>query len=246
MSDTTWITLSDGKSFSRLLYPNPVCFLGTLHHKKNADDDDQASTILLPNVMVLSWLTATNNDGRFVFAISCRRFTADILKRYFTLSVPVRGMEDLVLNVGAVSGKVVNKFPPPPPSSLDSPSTTLEQPPDSAKVDLSSLSRRKKRKLLAERGVPGLYREPFLFFTSTTGNVESLFAIRGTVAQMACEIVETLHTDDEHIVYQARVVAARVDANYWDTDKLLFRPMTTSTAPYLTFFGSQTFGYVCP
>jgi flavin reductase (DIM6/NTAB) family NADH-FMN oxidoreductase RutF len=253
-TETTWLTLSDGKSFSRLLYPNPVCFLGTLSHRNTNNDDDvnnNAIVIRQPspavqtkNVMVLSWLTAVNNEGSFVFAINRRRYTARILNlhnRHFTLSVPVRGMEELVLNVGAVSGQVVDKFrreeqepKQREPQSLDS--TTVDN------DDFSSSSRRIKRKLLAENGVPGLHSEPF----------DQSFAIRDTVAQMACEITGTLRTsdtdnddnDEEHVIYRARVVTARVDTNYWDGEKLLFRAMTAVTPPYLTFFGSQTFGYV--
>jgi flavin reductase (DIM6/NTAB) family NADH-FMN oxidoreductase RutF len=251
-TETTWLTLSDGKSFSRLLYPNPVCFLGTLSHRNNNNDDvnnnaiehrQPSPAVQKKNVMVLSWLTAVNNEGSFVFAINRRRYTARILNlhnRHFTLSVPVRGMEELVLNVGAVSGQVVNKFRQEEEESKQREPQLL----DSTTVnndDFSSSSRRKKRKLLAENGVPGLDSEPF----------DQSFAIRDTVAQMACEITSTLRTSDtdndddkEHVIYRARVVTARVDTNYWDAEKLLFRPMTAVTPPYLTFFGSQTFGYV--
>lgn len=216
MSEKQWIHLSGGKSFSRLLYPNPVCLLGTL-----VSTGDKASK----NVMVLSWLTATNNDGRFVFSISKRRFTSRLLEQQktFTLSVPKKGMEDMVLNVGAVSGRSVDKF------------GTADE--DLTSEGLSALSNRKKRKILVENGVPGLESEPI-------GADDELFAIQSTVAQMICEITEQLHQDHEHIVYQAQILSARVDPDYWDAEKLLFRPRTITTAPFLTFFGSQTFGFV--
>ena len=50
--------------------------------------------------------------------------------------------------------------------------------------------------------------------------------------------------DDEHYLVSATVVDAYCHGDYWDKEKNLFRPSTTSAPPYLTFFGSQTFGYV--
>lgn len=91
---------------------------------------------------------------------------------------------------------------------------------------------------MEENGVPGLESEPF------GSNDAELFVIRSTVAQMICEITEQLHQDDEHTVYQAQIISARVDQDYWDDQKCLFRRLTVTIAPYLTFFGSQTFGYV--
>lgn len=102
---TKLITLED-TSFSRLLYPNPVCFLTTINHK-NAD-----GSVGGLNAMTLSWMTPVNNYGGFAFAIHKTRFSAANLlaSGKFTLSVPTAQSRDLVLAVGRVSGMVVKKF----------------------------------------------------------------------------------------------------------------------------------------
>jgi type II secretory pathway pseudopilin PulG len=83
----------------------------------------------MKNVMVVSWLTATNNNGKFVMSINKRRRTAQNLvqmtadsatsnsaltiappSKLFTLCVPTAGMEELVLAVGGISGRVGCKF----------------------------------------------------------------------------------------------------------------------------------------
>ena len=104
-----------------------------------------------------------------------------------------------------------------------------------------------------------------------------LFAIKGTVAHLRCRVYALLGPqfsdnldatnkkkessantstqptiDDDHFLIMAEVLDAYVNSSYWDSTKLLFRPMTTKTEgeqtvpPYLTFFGSQTLGYVVP
>jgi flavin reductase (DIM6/NTAB) family NADH-FMN oxidoreductase RutF len=79
-----WLELTLPKQFSRLLYTNPVCFLSTCSR-----DHGQ-------NVMVVSWLTAINNEGRLVMSLCRRRHTVSMLlsKEFietttFVLSVPV-------------------------------------------------------------------------------------------------------------------------------------------------------------
>ena len=49
--------------------------------------------------------------------------------------------------------------------------------------------------------------------------------------------------DDNHLFVMAET-DAYVHPSYWDRNKLLFRPLSNDVPPYLTFFGSQTFGYV--
>jgi flavin reductase (DIM6/NTAB) family NADH-FMN oxidoreductase RutF len=94
------------------------------------------------------------------------------------------------------------------------------------------------------------------------------FAIEGTVAQLVCRVYRVMSSspssdpteplssaqadndnegsiiDDDHDLFLAEVVRARVRPDYFDVAKNLFRPATADTPPYLTFFGSQTFGYV--
>jgi flavin reductase (DIM6/NTAB) family NADH-FMN oxidoreductase RutF len=235
-----WLQLKDRKQWSRLLYTNPVCFLcsGEPH-----------------NVMVLSWLTATNNSGQFVFSLNRSRHTASLLLIHnedgstlatpsngtlFTLSVPVQGMEDMVRSVGQVSGAQVNKF--------GSASNTA------AKVDLDvvdshnqPLSKRQKKKLLSQNGADGV---PGLLAISPTLSAEhshdetSLVCVDGTVAHMVCRVQQILDTtyNDDHWLVVAQIEAASVHPSYWDAAKNLFRPLCAP--PYLSFFGSQTFGYV--
>jgi len=98
----------------------------------------------------------------------------------------------------------------------------------------------------------------------------SLFAIKGTVAHLKCRTSAIIGTteppsgrvvdfegqnacgvdshspiiDDDHLLVMAEVADAFVHRSYWDDKKALFRPVSRDVPPYLTFFGSQTFGYV--
>ena len=116
-----WIHLTERKQFSRLLYANPVCFLctnGPTHEVEAAADGGSVIRPLQPNVMVVTWLTATNNHGQFLMSINRHRHTATFFEsaattshdEHFTLCVPVKGMEELVKNVGGTSGRFGNKF----------------------------------------------------------------------------------------------------------------------------------------
>jgi len=85
----------------RLLYTNPVCLLSVV-------DLPQRKA----NVMTVSWLSPINNKGGFVMSLHKKRYTAHLLKTdgLFVLSVPVKGMEELVLSIGGISGSETNKF----------------------------------------------------------------------------------------------------------------------------------------
>jgi flavin reductase (DIM6/NTAB) family NADH-FMN oxidoreductase RutF len=223
-----WLELTEGKQWSRLLYTNPVCFLCTTSN----------------NVMVLSWLTASNNHGHFLFSMNKRRFTASILlqdeNKHFVLCVPVRGMEDLVRNVGSVSGQFSSKFPDQHhPEDVYSSNATSEPP----------LSKRQRKKMPRfPAGVPGL--KTVSIGTDSTPHSstddDALFAIHGTVAHMVCRLDRLLEgiTDDEHFLGVAQVTCAHVRTDYWNATKNLFQPKCSSVPPYLTFFGAQTFGHV--
>ena len=88
-----------GNLMSRILYPNPVCMLCTVSPEKKI------------NVMTVSWLTATDNRGGFIMALNARRFTTKQIRATgkFTLSVPTRGMEDVLVKIGSCSGFDVDK-----------------------------------------------------------------------------------------------------------------------------------------
>ena len=394
-----WIRLRNGKEFSRLLYPNPVCFLtalvsdppndtagveredggdGGANAKKDDDREDdggedfddesivQATVIGVGDavaaegrsptttptkpcgtasptkrrpparrsVMVLSWLSPANNDGRFMLSIKRSRYTASILAPRrrggdgsggkspfqtgieFVLSVPVRGMERRVLEVGSVSGRFGSKFPKRSSSddaAIDaaaaSPADAVPAEPSRMERGLMSNRQRKRLKMhrLAALGVEGLCPVPVGRYASAFGeedlDEDDAFAVEGTVAHMVCrtrvvmggcgeneggeEITMTQamsltpnggddeeegggvkrkrhHTrdigsptrvfendgpeddviDETHLLVLADVVEAHVHPSYWDSDKMLFRPRSNDVAPYLTFFGSQTFGFV--
>jgi flavin reductase (DIM6/NTAB) family NADH-FMN oxidoreductase RutF len=96
-----FVELESGRDFSRLLYANPVCFLVT--HRVEGGGH---------NAMVLSWLSPVNNEGTVMLSMNKRRYSAACLaaRGDFVLSVPVGGMEALVLAVGKSSGRRGDKF----------------------------------------------------------------------------------------------------------------------------------------
>lgn len=231
-----WIELTKAKEFSRLLYTNPVCFLAT------RIAIDTSRTNVEHNVMILSWLTATNNEGSFMFSLNRHRHTASALKDNveFTLSVPVQGMESLVLSAGGVSGKWgISKFP------RDHMGAGVGAAPVAA-VPIGSSSK-KRRGPRFPSGIPSLVRVPLS--QSTEDSTAWPFAIQGTVAHLLCRIIHvadgTDWIDADHHVIFATVSRAYVQSAYWNTSKTTFQP-SHGYPPYLTFFGSQTFGYVVP
>mmetsp|Transcript_8303 Transcript_8303/g.11932 ORF Transcript_8303/g.11932 Transcript_8303/m.11932 type:complete len:311 (-) Transcript_8303:1039-1971(-) len=290
-NSSSWIQLKDKKQFSRLLYTNPVCFLSTIGDTATATatlissrekatattksmTDDGVETPpprqkqkQQRNVMVLSWLTATNNSGRFMFSINRRRHTASsffakLIRSegghggklptpcYFILSVPVQGMESLVKDVGQASGKWGSKFP----EDYNHDNNNSEE-----VLSTTKMSKRQKKKHRFDKGVPTLKAIPLFGSANDTkapavsglcndGNQQQqdLFAIQGTVAHLKCKAYRILEQDidDDHYLVLAEVEEAAVHPSYWDIEKNLFRPESDATPPYLSFFGSQTFGYV--
>ena len=271
MSDDPWVTLNGPKEFSRLLYPNPVCFLCTPSLECPADEEYYHE-----NVMTLSWLTAINNEGCFVMSLNRRRATARYFKtetnitrnnnpnptskirptgREFCLCVPIAGMESLVLAVGRTSQRFGSKFQR---EENDGPSTnnrTAATTPVSgsgshAGVVVKGMSKRQRKRLeqteCFENGIPDLIRVPF----GTGGDVSStgLFCIGGTVAHMHCRtylvVDDNVDTQqDTHCIVYARVVNAVCRSSYWNGRKKIFCS-SLGERPILTFLGSQTFGYV--
>ena len=98
-----WISLEDPKLRSRLLYPNPVCFLTT---------SALAGDVWKKNVMTISWLTCLNNEGDVLLSLNTKRHSAAAVLsgRPFGLSVPTSDLASLVLKVGGCSGRSVDKF----------------------------------------------------------------------------------------------------------------------------------------
>jgi flavin reductase (DIM6/NTAB) family NADH-FMN oxidoreductase RutF len=244
-----WLQLKHRKQWSRLLYANPVCFLCTTSTNGGLTNSEPRH-----NVMVVSWLTATNNTGQFVFSINHRRHTASLLLfpngnretpssaakigALFTLSVPVQGMEDMVRSVGQVSGSRVNKFATSASNAV--PSSFDDIPCHSSNHHPPIRPLAKNQLPIGEHGIPGLVAIPPVTLCS---DASSLVCIDGTVAHMVCRVEQVFEAKD-HWLVMAQIEAASVHSSYWDHEKNLFRPLTVGVPPYLSFFGSQTFGYV--
>jgi flavin reductase (DIM6/NTAB) family NADH-FMN oxidoreductase RutF len=261
MPSSTWVHLTEEKEFSRVLYPNPVCFLcSTYVPQETTAEASETKEHRLPakpthkNVMVLSWLTATNNRGNFVMSLNRHRYSACLLtgNKVFSLCVPIAGMEDLVLNVGSISGRISSKFARGKNESRSHNSATAS--PSTATA--TAMSKRQQKKLkweqFAEEGIPGLLEIPFGNKTDSNSDRDDtdVFAIEGTVAHLKCEILRSPlpleNDDDDHYLLSAKVVDAYCHPDYWDGRKMIFRPKPGIEKSYLSFVGAQTFGQVVP
>ena len=229
-SDAPWRKLTQGKELSRLLYPNPVCCLCTSGmNEKNR------------NVMVLSWLTATNNEGRFLFSIHKHRCSATLLRHMhsaneeFVLSVPVHGMETLLRQVGSVSGVCGSKFPA-------YVSTNTEEDP--------IVETRKRKRPRFPQGIPGLQALSLSAIDRSheMNSSSTLFGIEGCVAFIVCRIDQIIEDsaviDQDHWLVVAEMKVAWVHPDYWCLKRNRFLPASDRNPSYLTFLGSQTFGQI--
>eukprot|EP00804_Cyclotella_cryptica_P018653 CCRYP_007160-RA/>CCRYP_007160-RA protein AED:0.46 eAED:0.46 QI:0/-1/0/1/-1/1/1/0/190 len=188
-------------------------------------------------------------------------------------------MEELVLNVGSVSGRFGSKFPTTQSRECDETISTSDM--ESRQFSNRQRKQRKKEEF-SQHGIPGLIPIPPCFSSSSSTSLlrqsSTLFVIRGTVAHLRCRTYAVVGTpsleaqsknekanhcaaqllaiDKDHLLIMAEVLDAAVHPLYWDKKKSLFRPQSKSEScsameteenevpPYLTFFGSQTFGYV--
>lgn len=243
--------------------------------------------------MVLSWITATNNHGRFVFSINKRRYTAAWLwssftlppaacrsdsssqqmsssalpPTRFTLSVPVKGMEELVIAVGGVSGRWGDKFPETRRSdvavdgassndgnvvveSVESLEGTADPVGETIHSERKGRSRRKRSRY--PLGVPGL--SAVALGTSSPpvtichDGHASAWAVQGTVAHMECVvhdmITDSALVDGDHYLVSAQITRAFVRKSHWNVQKNHLQHQGNDALPILSFLGSQTFGYV--
>lgn len=231
LREQEWIQLEPhGREFSRMLYTNPVCFLTTT---------DINNGKLFRNVMTVSWLSAVNNNGRFMMSINSKRHTASVLTNQsgavFVLCVPVKGMEELVIQVGKTSGKwKSSKFP-------QDHISTVEESEVSLAIDCN-------KRIKYRHGIEGLVATKIGTSQVIEKDAEIPFAIQGTVAHLVCKVdnildPESKFIDDQHYLIMADILEAYVAKEYWDTKRKVFRPSEMSS-PYLTFFGSQLLGYV--
>lgn len=247
--DNDMVRLTEGKQFSRLLYPNPVCFLCTPVDTAIGYDD---------NVMTISWLTAINNEGSLMLSINRRRHSSTYMGRVgkeFCLCVPVMGMEPLLLAVGGTSGKSAGKFEQQTANATSDGSVPGNDDFATNKLERNSPepfpSKRKKKRLEREalrRGIPNLARRPFYECQPGSDSKKNagLFYIEGTVARLRCEIYRVIQEDEidnAHNIVFARILDAYCHCDYWNENKNLFCPKKGGK-PFLSFLGSQTFGHV--
>lgn len=182
------------EQFSRLLYPNPVCLLTS--YSKELDKH---------NIMTISWLTALDNDGRFLCSMNQKRSSAELVlkSKQFVLNVPIKGMENLLLRIGRSHGAKINKF-----EKYKTEITPCDVGWTDVKLD-----------------------KPW----------DRPIAIKECVAHMDC-VVDKVEAYEGHFIMFCRIVNAFVKKEYWSGK--VFCPQNDNIEPFLTFFGSQRFGYV--
>ena len=253
-----FVTLLTGRDFSRLLYANPVCFLTT--QRPSSGDGGQGSH----NVMVISWLSPVNNEGTVMLSMNKRRFSAVCLESRpeFVLSVPVAGMEPLVLQVGKYSGRRGDKFTQ-IPSLVKIP---IDDEPVAEETCESGSSSSSGGGGGSGRTRVGNRFAALLADSSTEGSgsdsegrgpaevaeggavaplaVAPLVTIGGTAAWLKCIVLRKTDVDDDHHLIVAQVVSAAVDERYWNGK--CFAPRDAGTPQALAFLGSQVFARTAP
>jgi len=226
---------------SRVLYPNPVCFLTT--------EDEKGKH----NVMTISWLTAANNAGGLVCVMNKARFSANALMatKKFTLSVATEQHKEALVKIGKVSGRSVSK--------LDTLSGLKLGKAWDGGSDASASS--------SKKGAGGVFAN---FNDDSSDDEEEGSAagdnsksggdgadqtpgypapIKGTAAQLCCRVLSIGDAaDPSHHLVVAQVMYARVANRYFDGKIFASRKLEGEPAPppYLSFLGSQTFGSMVP
>uniref|UniRef100_K3X1J9 Uncharacterized protein n=1 Tax=Globisporangium ultimum (strain ATCC 200006 / CBS 805.95 / DAOM BR144) TaxID=431595 RepID=K3X1J9_GLOUD len=226
-----WVPV-EKSMLSRVLYPNPVCLL-SVRRLTDGDENDEDHGKRQANVMTITWLTPINNQGGFLCSLNCNRYTAKYLQTpgsIFVLNVPVRGMEELVLAIGGCSGANVDKFERLGIATCAPGGRTLTA---AAPSDGVRAVKTKKQKLSKQE----------LAKQAIADAASKCVAILGCAAHVLCR-VETIQADDGHYILRCTQMAAWCREDYWNGKN--FIPKSPSSEPYLTFLGSQVFGYVLP
>ena len=185
------IVLREKNLLSRLLYPNPVCLL-TVNF-----GCDVEPLGFERNIMTISWLTPVDNYGNFICSINKKRHSADLLMKAkaFVLNVPVHGQESMVISIGSVSGRAVDKF--------DLLGIRVTSPGRSVRVDLTSTSEHEDRSGRTETTPSGAAESHSLPSTakgSSQGRREAqerqensrLIAVAGVAAHIVCDVCSPL------------------------------------------------------
>ena len=211
---------------SRLLYPNPVCFLTTITPKNTL------------NVMSLSWLAPANNYGGFVFVVHKTRYSAECLlqKGEFMLSVATSLQIDLLLKIGKVSGSSVDKYGGSIPdlqmqscqSNKPAQNNTFSALENSSDSD-SEEDDKGTESMIDKSSVLGL-----------SSSTRDLIPIEGAAARIKCKVKQHFDAADAgHWLVIAQIEEARVHPNYWDGK--VFAPVSATVPGLLSFLGSQKF-----
>mmetsp|Transcript_16485 Transcript_16485/g.26446 ORF Transcript_16485/g.26446 Transcript_16485/m.26446 type:complete len:433 (+) Transcript_16485:3-1301(+) len=195
------------------------------------------------NVMVLSWLTPTNNEGAFICALHKRRFSADCLaaRGHFALNIPVQGMEALVLKVGDVTGKISDKF-----KLIDGLKFvelgTFTEKTDKKRRQSGEANAKKAKSSAAANSFAALEEESAgaLQERALAGDEAG---ISGCVAQLECRVVKMTDADDgKHHLVSAQIMRAWVHPNYWNEKH--FIPNNAKLPALMSFIGASRFAYI--
>jgi flavin reductase (DIM6/NTAB) family NADH-FMN oxidoreductase RutF len=226
---------------SRILYPNPVCFLTT--------EDEKGKH----NVMTISWLTAANNAGGLVCVINKARFSANALMatKKFTLSVATEQHKEALVSIGKVSGRSVSKLDTISGLKLgkawdggsNASASSSKKGAGGVFANFNDDSSDDEEKEVEEEGKPKSDAD------SSNGTPGYPAPIKGTAAQLCCHVLTIGDAaDPSHHLVVAQVMYARVANRYFDGKLFVSRKLEGEPAPppYLSFLGSQTFGSMVP
>ncbi len=222
---------------SRLLFPNPVCFLTTW------DPETRER-----NVMTISWITPLSNRGTMIASMNAGRHSAGIVRRTrrFVLSVPTQPDEALVLAVGGCSGRDGGDKA----DRLGVPLCAVgwgEWAPGDAHAEATTTDNDNGISNTAARVIPPSLRER----AAAKAAAEAAELARVTppavaancCAHLSC-VVDAIDEADGHLILRATIDRAFVRAKYWTGRQFIADDPTMP--PYLTFLGAQRFAYVSP
>ena len=205
---------------SRLVYTNPVCLLVAEVPAAAA-----SSAATKHNVMTISWLSALNNTGMCTISMNARRFTASLPCAQpggvFTLSVPVRGMEQLLKAIGACTGREIDK--------LKTFGVELCAP-GWGTADVDSPSERPAKRTRSKKELKRI---------ACAAACASTRGCADCVAHMICR-THTVQEIDGHRLIVCQIEFGFVRSEWWRDGKLLC-PTRADLPGTLTFFGSGEF-----
>ena len=144
------------------------------------------------------------------------------------LNVPVQGMEETVLAIGGCSGRDVDKFAELEINVCKPGWDTWCGFIKESSPDCSLVPRKRCKKRELER-------------RALDARLRSMVALECCVAHVPA-YVNKIDEVNGHYLFQCKILCAFVRPEYWGGK--LFCPQRPEVPPFLTFFGSKTFGYV--